>query len=175
MSTLTNDPLLIAAKAIIYFMLGVIAFAGIIVAIAIPGVFIFGAEFAGELASGELTMGNKVLVSAFLAAVAGLLFLAWRFLWAMLNIAKSVGEGDPFAPANGDRLTTMAWIALAINVLALPVAGLGVFIAQTIGEETGSVDASLDFGGILLVLVLFILARVFRHGTAMRDDLEGTV
>ena len=24
-------------------------------------------------------------------------------------------------------------------------------------------------------LVLFILARVFRHGAAMRDDLEGTV
>ena len=29
--------------------------------------------------------------------------------------------------------------------------------------------------GILLVLILFILARVFRHGAAMREDLEGTV
>ena len=27
----------------------------------------------------------------------------------------------------------------------------------------------------LLVVILFILARVFRHGAAMREDLEGTV
>ena len=29
--------------------------------------------------------------------------------------------------------------------------------------------------GILMVIILFILARVFRHGAAMREDLEGTV
>ena len=31
--------------------------------------------------------------------------------------------------------------------------------------------------GVLLIvaLLLFILARVFRRGTEMRDDLEGTV
>lgn len=175
MSKLTNDPLLIAAKAIVYFMLGVLAFAGIIVAIAIPGVFIFGGELTPELASGELTMQAKLLVALFLAAVAGLLYLGWRFFKAMLDIIKSVGEGDPFVPANGDRLTAMAWIALAINVAGLPVAGLGVYIAQTFGEEPGSIDASVDFSGILLVLVLFILARVFRIGAAMREDLEGTV
>jgi Fe-S cluster assembly ATPase SufC len=33
----------------------------------------------------------------------------------------------------------------------------------------------LDMTGILLVIILFILARVFRHGAAMREDLEGTV
>jgi hypothetical protein len=29
--------------------------------------------------------------------------------------------------------------------------------------------------GLVVGLVLFILARVFRHGAAMREDLEGTV
>ena len=28
---------------------------------------------------------------------------------------------------------------------------------------------------VLMVIVLFILARVFKHGAAMREDLEGTV
>ena len=36
-------------------------------------------------------------------------------------------------------------------------------------------DGGLDGGSILLTLILFILARVFRHGAAMREDLEGTV
>jgi hypothetical protein len=40
-------------------------------------------------------------------------------------------------------------------------------------------DADFDFGvslgGLLLALTLFILARVFRQGAAMREDLEGTV
>ena len=36
----------------------------------------------------------------------------------------------------------------------------------------GTVEATLF---ILLVIILFILARVFRHGASMRADLEGTV
>jgi hypothetical protein len=30
-------------------------------------------------------------------------------------------------------------------------------------------------GGVILSLTLFVLARVFRKGTDMREDLEGTV
>jgi hypothetical protein len=35
--------------------------------------------------------------------------------------------------------------------------------------------ADVPLAGLFLALVLFILARVFREGTRMRDDLEGTV
>ena len=38
-----------------------------------------------------------------------------------------------------------------------------------------SVDADFSTNGLLLALVLFILARVFRTGAKMREDLEGTV
>lgn len=34
---------------------------------------------------------------------------------------------------------------------------------------------AFDLGGIILAITLFILARVFRQGAAMRNDLEGTV
>lgn len=175
MTSLSSDPLLTIAKVLIIFIMGVLAFAGIIVLACIPGIFIFGTEVAPELASGELPLSGKAMIAVLLAAIAGLLYLGWRFFGAMLAIIKSVGEGDPFVPANADRLTAMAWIMLAINVAVLPVAGLGIYIMQTFGEEPGTVDAGVDFGGIVLILVLFILARVFRQGTAMRDDLEGTV
>ena len=36
-------------------------------------------------------------------------------------------------------------------------------------------DGGFDMTALLLTVILFILARVFRHGAAMREDLEGTV
>ena len=175
MARTLNDPLLLIAKGLIYILMGIIAFAGVIVALCVPAVLIFGGEFAGELVSGELTTQFRILIAVLLLAVAGLLYLGFRFFLHMLRIARSVGEGDPFVPANADRLTAMAWLVLAINVLAIPVAGLGLYIARSVGEEPGTIDASIDFGGLILILTLFILARVFRHGTALREDLEGTV
>jgi len=170
-----NDPLLIIAKAIIWLILGVLAFAGIIVLICIPGVFIFGAEFVDATEIAPLTVDIRALIALLLAGVAALLYLAWRFFQSMLAIVRSVGEGDPFIPVNADRLTAMGWIMLAINIAAIPLAILGTYIASIAGEDAISVDAGVDFGGIVLVLTLFILARVFRHGTTMRADLEGTV
>ena len=36
-------------------------------------------------------------------------------------------------------------------------------------------DTHMSLTGLAVGLVLFILARVFRQGAAMRADLEGTV
>ena len=38
-----------------------------------------------------------------------------------------------------------------------------------------SIDASISLSGILLVLLLIILARVFDRGAEMREELEGTI
>ena len=54
-----------------------------------------------------------------------------------------------------------------------------MYLDSTIGDAHDKLKIDTDFGfdggGILLILILFILARVFRHGAAMREDLEGTV
>lgn len=175
MAQALNDPLLIAAKGVIYFMLGILAFAGFFVVLGIPATLIFGAELGADINAAELPQHAYWLIALLLAGVAVLLALGFRFFLDMLRIVQSVSEGDPFIPRNADRLTEMAWIALAINVLALPIAGLGVYIAKLAKEVAGTVDGSFDFGGIILVLTLFILARVFKHGAALRADLEGTV
>ncbi len=175
MANKLNDPLLMAAKGIIYLILGVFAFAGVIVLLTIPAALIFGADLGAEINAADLPQHAYWLIALLLSAVAGLLYLGIRFFLYMLRIVQSVGVGDPFAPENADRLTAMAWITLAVNVLMLPVAALGIYIAKLAGEAPGTIDADLDFGGIVLILTLFILARVFEHGAAMRDDLEGTV
>jgi Protein of unknown function (DUF2975) len=171
----SRDPLLTIAKGMVWVILAILAFSGIIVTICIPAVLIFGAEFVGAAELNPLPFKTRALIVLLLAGVAGLLYLAWRFFYAMLAIARSVGEGDPFAPANADRLTAMAWTVLAINILAIPLAALGMHIATLAGKTGGTMQGAFDLGGIILALTLFILARVFRHGAAMRADLEGTV
>jgi hypothetical protein len=52
---------------------------------------------------------------------------------------------------------------------------IGGWIAQFDKSGHVRIDAGISGNGLLLVLVLFILARVFRQGTAMREELEGTV
>ncbi len=175
MSTFKSDPLLGIAGAILWFILGVLIFAIVIVAICIPGVLIFGGEFVEASDLPPLTMNLKLLIALLLAGVIGMLYLTWRFFRAMQAILRSVGEGDPFIPANASRLTAMAWIMFAINVLSIPLAGLGVYIADLAGEADVHTEAGFDAGGVVLILTLFILARVFRKGTEMREDLEGTV
>ena len=170
-----KDPLLTAATALVWIILGVLAFAGAIVTICIPGVIFFGAEFVDAPELNPLAVETKALICVLLAGVAGVLFLAWRFFHAMLGIVKSVGQGDPFVPINAERLTAMAWTVLAMNIAAIPLAALGIHIASLAGQGGGSMQAAFDLGGIILALTLFILARVFRHGAAMREDLEGTV
>jgi hypothetical protein len=37
------------------------------------------------------------------------------------------------------------------------------------------VNVFWDFTGLLMVLTLFVFARVFRYGTNMREELDGTI
>ncbi|WP_095012102.1 DUF2975 domain-containing protein [Tsuneonella mangrovi] len=175
MSTITSDPLLAVAKGILYFILGAIGIAGAGVAIAIPALAIFNGKAIAQLTQAGAPGYTVWLIMALLAIVVGVLYLAWRFFVHMLRIVRSVEEGDPFVPANADRLTSMAWIMLAINVVSIPVAALGAYIAKLAHDASVNIDVGVGGGGIVLILTLFVLARVFRKGTEMRADLEGTV
>ncbi|QYU67563.1 DUF2975 domain-containing protein [Leptolyngbya sp. 15MV] len=100
------------------------------------------------------------------------------FFGRLRAIIGTVGEGDPFQPQNAVRLGQMAWLMLGIQLFILLAVPLGIELARFSDEAENvrvSGDSNLDFSGLLLVVVLFILARVFRHGAAMREDLEGTI
>jgi Protein of unknown function (DUF2975) len=105
------------------------------------------------------------------------------FLVLLRRIVLSVGEGDPFIPENAERLSRMGWLVLAGQIAAIPVGALVLWIASLVedtpAESRIRADLHSDFGfsfsSLLLMLVLFILARVFRRGASMREELEGTV
>jgi hypothetical protein len=107
-----------------------------------------------------------------------IVLMLFVFFGTLRKIIATVGEGDPFAPENADRLSLMGWLMLGVQLALIPATALGIALARFASQFEDAhftVDGGLDIEGILLVIILFILARVFRHGAAMREDLEGTV
>ncbi|EDL49152.1 DUF2975 domain-containing protein [Erythrobacter sp. SD-21] len=174
-----NDPLLLAGRLIVIVMQAILGFAAVVLAIGMPLVVFLRDRITAEA---RIEYANPDFVFP-LGAVLGImafavLFLAGAFWFLRLlrKIIDTVGEGDPFVPENAERLTLMGWLALAAQLLAIPAAGAALYVAKIFEDQEGmTIDAGLDLSGIVLVVVLFILARVFRHGATMRADLEGTV
>jgi hypothetical protein len=99
--------------------------------------------------------------------------LAHILLTRLLAIVETVRFGDPFVTGNAARLQTTAWALLGLELLHLAV---GAIAASASSESQPlNIDWNFSITGWLAVLLLFVLARVFDHGTRMRDDLEGTV
>ena len=175
--TLPNDGLLKTARILtsIFLVLLGIAFVGL--AIAIPGILLSQKHVAAAMVAGATGSLEDVLGALTLLLVLGLAIvgLAIRFLRILRRMIASVGDGDPFIEDNADRLRKMGWIAIGIELLKIPAGAMGLFLASQLETEKFNFDVEFSLTGLLLALVLFILSRVFRHGAAMREDLEGTV
>lgn len=180
MTSITRDPLLAVAKGLLLFLMGVMILAGVACLAAIPVVIFGRADIIVHLpslkphADANDFAGALIVLLALGAVMTG---LVWKVLQLLKRIVDTVGEGDPFVPVNADRLTAMAWLTLAIQALSLPLLGIGIWLVENLDTSGMDADASggISGNGLLLVLVLFVLARVFRQGAAMRAELEGTV
>ena len=173
-----NDPLLAIGRIIILIGQAIMGFAAAVLVVGIPLVIFLRdkatVEVRAELGNPDFVFPTLAVVLVMLLAMA-IVVMAFLFLDRMRRIVDTVGEGDPFKPENAQRLTSMAWLMLGIQVLAIPAAGAGLYISKLMEETDATVDASIDLSGVVMVVTLFILARVFRKGTEMRADLEGTV
>ncbi|MCZ8326241.1 MAG: DUF2975 domain-containing protein [Sphingomonadaceae bacterium] len=174
----SGDPLLLAAKLIVGFAIGIMIFAMVMIGLGLGALAtVERAEIIGQLAKVGAPANMAWLVAAALALALGLLFLGVRFMIELFGIMDTVGTGDPFAPENGSRLSRMGWLAIGAQGIALALKGV-VKVLEPYAIKAGKpidLEFDLDMSGVLLVLILFILARVFRHGATMRADLEGTV
>ena len=175
MTVATKDPLLTIAKIVVWTLIVLLAIGGFAIAIAIPAVLFDIASIQAEIELNNAPSFTVGMIAPLLLAALVLLAMAIQFMRYLLQIIDTVGEGDPFVPANAERLTKMAWLMLIVQLLSIPAVGLSIFLADALDREAGSVADGVDASGLVLVLVLFILARVFRKGAEMRDDLEGTV
>lgn len=181
MTLVPKDPLLTAARWIINFFIAVMGLAILACVIALPAMLLNQNRLIEAFASdGTTIVAPQFFVGASLTIVLLIAVVAlgiW-FLLLLRQIVGTVAAGDPFIGDNAMRLSRMGWIALGAQAISIPLAGSVIWLAGMV-EDQDSVrldhDVGFDFGGIILVLVLFILARVFRQGAAMREDLEGTV
>jgi hypothetical protein len=98
--------------------------------------------------------------------------LAHVILTRLRAIVDSVPRG-PFISINAQRLRTMGWALLGLEVLHIVV---GVVAAST-SSEAEPIGVSWSFSATrwLAVLLLFVLAHVFEQGAHMREELEGTI
>ncbi|KWV93921.1 DUF2975 domain-containing protein [Erythrobacter sp. AP23] len=179
--TRPNDLLLLAGKVLAVLAQATMAIAAVALALA-GGTAIanrdkISIDYAEALGDPAAIFPLSTLLGAValaLVIVAALLV----FFDQLRRIIATAGRGDPFAPINADRLGRMAWLMLLVQVLLHPTWAMAERfsrIAQGLDTLRVGIGSGIDIGGILLVVILFLLARIFRHGTSMREDLEGTV
>lgn len=185
MTSITRDPLLAIAKGLLLFLMGVMAFAAVVCLVAIPAMWLFQSSITIEIAK----QASNYPVPPLLTAISGLLLfvtlmlaIIFRIFQLLKRVVDTVGEGDPFVPVNASRLTQMAWLTLAVQIVTIPLGAIGLYlynITEAIRDkdpgDTFVINGGIDGNGLLLMLILLILARVFRKGAEMRAELEGTV
>lgn len=104
--------------------------------------------------------------------IAPIIPLAHIILAKLIAMIDSVPDGTALSVVNAERLRQIAWALIGINLLDLLFGAVTTWAEANMGEPMGW---TLALTGWLAALMLFILARVFRDGATMREELEGTV
>jgi len=120
----------------------------------------------------ELTAGHPWVGAGLRAIVAiGVIgaALVHTILRRLLAIVDTVRDGDPFILQNALRLEAIAWRILGLEVLRGAVGAIAAMV-----WKPGRLD-TFSFAPWLSVVLLFVLAGVFKQGARLRADLEGTV
>lgn len=178
MAKVLRDPFLRFGAAIIKTGQHLFALAAALVLLSVPLSVIFGDKVLQavhqhfSIADSYYPVGSVV---ALLLSVSAAVALWWMFFRYLTNIVDTVVERDPFIASNANRLQHMAFLLLAIQLIYIPTAAFGLIVETAFKGPTSEVDVFWDFTGLLMVITLFIFARVFRHGTDMRSDLRGTI
>jgi len=170
-----QDRLLFFTRMMLTLLLGLTIIAGAVALLLIPVLLVRREDFAARLAASGIDLAGVPSIALLLALAAGIAVLAFLFLRQLRRIVDSVADGDPFVPANADRLRNMGWLAVAMQVLLIPATGLVIWFDALPQKPNVHYSDNTSFGGLVLAMLLFVLARVFRVGSAMRDELEGTV
>lgn len=119
-----------------------------------------------DVHSALIGMRWLVLIGVVMSAAADRIFVA------LTAVVASAAAGDPFIIANAHRLQTIGWSLLVLQLLEFPAGLLGRFYPAM---GSASPSGTVDIAGWISVLMVFVLSRVFAAGSAMRDELQGTV
>lgn len=140
----------------------------------LPATFLFEPLLRDYYSSRPPLNAGQIIPPLRFAIVLGLPMLAavHVLLTRLLAIVETVRTGDPFVPQNADRMKTIAWCLLAIQLMGMGFSAMAERLRAG-GAHVDSWDFSLT--GWVAVVLLFVLARVFEEGTRIRSDLEAMI
>jgi hypothetical protein len=146
-----NDLLLLSGKILTLLMQIFMAIGAAALAVTLPFVTLFSGDLAKGFADASeipiqdiptLPLAGVLLIGL---AIVSALFLFFGRLRAIIN---TVSEGDPFAPANSERLSQMAWLLVAVQLLVLPAIPLAIQLAEfakQFGEDANIATCAKSF------------------------------
>lgn len=170
------DRLLFATRLVLTFLIWFTAAAAAVCTLLIPIVILKHGAVARDLVENGIRAEALPWMVVLLVLGIALAILGFFFFRLLRRIVDSVSEGDPFIPVNADRLYQMAWLSLGIQAVLIAATPL-MFWFDALPEKPNvhRGDSGLSLGALVTALLLFVLARVFRVGSQMREELEGTV
>lgn len=179
-----NDIVLKSTRGLLIFTKWLLVLGTGALTIAMPVLLFFSDEVATAMADVFITPPGTEVVWM----IAGIMMVGLIMLLLILfsinrlrRIVDSVGEGNPFTRINGTRLRGMGVAVFVIQVVTFFGSVLATTILTTLGEAKPeadfhmTIDGGISISGILLVLLLIILARVFDRGAEMQEELAGTI
>ena len=144
--------------------------------------FILGIGLLGSLNGGEIDLplvearAEGVPAGRIVAALVGLVVFApgIAYICAQLRkILSTLADGDPFVPENAPRLTQIS-IAIALIEIIRMCSVLILAATVDLGEGyVANININLAVWGA--VIVLLILAQVFKEGTRLREEEKMTI
>lgn len=123
-----------------------------------------------SLSSGQLAGKWPTYVGGVAAAslyMAGVLVI----VGTLRRIFTTLTAGDPFHPDNVRRLRLIGAMLAALELGRYAVAGLSRWLLPGVSQ----VDADMSLTAWFSVLVVFVLAEVFREGARLRREAELTI
>ena len=164
--------LLKAATLLAFALVGLLALAltALLAFVAIVGVnhvelpMDLGGMNGGQLA----TVGAVALMAALLCVV-----MALFAIMLTTRIIETAISGNPFVNENAKRLMRIGWLLLGIEAIGFMI---NLMLAYLLPEKlVTSIDLEVSPVALLAILLIFVLAQIFHHGSEMRAELEATV
>jgi hypothetical protein len=160
-----------------YFVtIGITAVLTVVMAIALIALS-FVPEIPARIAdrldiAGDVTPGRIIALGITVAAYVGLYLGALITILSRLRrVFATLIAGDPFQPDNIPRLRLIGFVLAGMELARYALNALLLAIAPAMGWEINGFNVTVWFS----VLVVFVLAEVFREGARLRREAELTI
>jgi hypothetical protein len=166
--------------AVLSLIVSIIFWFAIIIGVA--GTILFVVGLLGSLNGGTVTLpgvqavAEGVPMGRFVVVLVGLVIFATGIAYVcsiLRRILVTLAKGDPFVPENAARMTK---IAIAIGAIEV-IRNCTIFIINATLDLGGGYRGVMSFNLAAwgAVIVLLILAQVFKEGSRLREEEQMTI